>query len=105
MRPEITDVKSLFGKALEIDSPTARAAFLAEACGDNAALRAETEELLCALDRAGSFMKKPASPQPDTVEYIPAEGPGMRVGPYKLLQQIGEGGFGVVFMAEQEEPV
>ena len=52
-------------------------------------------------------MNDDASPEkvPSTQDFIPAEGPGTRIGPYKLLQQIGEGGMGVVYMAEQEQPV
>ena len=50
------DVKSVFGRALELPDPAARVAFLAEACGQNAALRAEVEGLLGALDEAGGFL-------------------------------------------------
>ena len=104
MSPAMPEVKSLFGKALEIDSPVERAAFLEAACGEKTELRAEVEELLQALDKAGGFLKRPAG-QPGTIDYVPSERPGMKIGPYKLLQQIGEGGFGVVYMAEQEHPV
>jgi serine/threonine protein kinase len=103
------DVKSIFGRALEIKSLASRAAYLDEACRGNAALRAEVEGLLAADDRAGQFMRRPASvalAAENTLTYEPlTEGPGSRVGPYKILQQIGEGGFGVVYMAEQEQPV
>jgi serine/threonine protein kinase/WD40 repeat protein len=47
----------------------------------------------------------PAKPESSTVDHVPTDAPGARIGPYKLLQQIGEGGMGVVFMAEQEQPV
>jgi eukaryotic-like serine/threonine-protein kinase len=102
MSAVLSEVKSLFGKALEIASPQERAAFLEAECGENAALRSEVQELLAALDKAGDFLKQPGGA---TTDYRPAEGPGTRVGQYKLLQQIGEGGFGIVFMAEQEQHV
>jgi serine/threonine protein kinase/tetratricopeptide (TPR) repeat protein len=101
-------MQSIFGRALEIESPADRAAYLDEACGPDAGLRAEIEGLLATLGRAGEFMRRPAAAVAvgGTAAYEPlTEGPGARVGPYKLLQQIGEGGMGVVYMAEQEEPV
>ena len=105
MTPTPPDRKSIFGRALEIESAAGRAAYLDEACGADAGLRAEVEGLLAALDQVGAFMGRPAAAA-FTVGYEPlAEGPGTRIGPYKLLQQIGEGGFGIVFMAEQLRPV
>src|SRR5262245_2080460 len=99
------DVKSIFGQALEIESAAGRAAYLNEACGPDAGLRAEVEGLLAALDRAGEFMRRPAAAGL-AAGYPPVtERPGTRIGPYKLLEQIGEGGMGVVYMAEQEGPV
>src|SRR5262245_33130741 len=98
------DVKSIFGRALEIASPSDRAAYLDGACGGDNALRAEVEGLLQAFDRAGPFLNQPAAAAP-LADRLVEEGPGTRIGPYKLLQQIGEGGMGIVYMAEQEEPV
>jgi serine/threonine protein kinase len=90
-----------------------RAAFLEHACGGDAALRSRVEALLQAHDHPGSFLGNPAPDLEATSDSLPgrrdgaagAEGPGSRIGPYKLLQQIGEGGFGVVYMAEQSQPV
>jgi serine/threonine protein kinase/tetratricopeptide (TPR) repeat protein len=96
----------LFLKAREISSPEERRAFLDRECGGDAELRAGVESLLRAGTLAGDFLEAPAlahltpSPAPH-----PSDRPGAVVGPYKLLEQIGEGGFGVVFMAEQTEPV
>jgi serine/threonine protein kinase/WD40 repeat protein len=101
--------ESIFAAALEKTDPAQRAAFLAQACAGDDALRRQVEELLQAHEAPGSFLNKPAALPAVTAAFSPAstlrEGPGTRIGPYKLLQQIGEGGMGVVYMAEQEEPV
>ncbi len=59
MSNPIPDLKSIFGHAIELDSPDEREEYLAKACGDNAVLRAEIDELLKALDQAGEFMQSP----------------------------------------------
>jgi WD40 repeat protein/serine/threonine protein kinase len=108
MTPTQANVQSIFGRALEMESAADRAAYLDQACGPDAGLRAEVQELLAANGRAGEFMRQPAAAVAAGIigSYEPlSEGPGTWVGPYKLLQQIGEGGMGVVYMAEQEEPV
>jgi hypothetical protein len=90
-------VEEIFSAALRKEPGAERTAFLDGACGRDAAFRARVDALLKAHESAGSFLESPAAPV--------AEGPGARIGPYKLLQRIGEGGMGVVYMAEQEEPV
>src|SRR5438094_880127 len=80
------------------------AAYLDRACGSDAVLRASVEGLLRAYDEAGSFLHDSA--ESATKLAVPlSEKPGDRIGRYKLLQKIGEGGCGVVYMAEQEQPV
>jgi eukaryotic-like serine/threonine-protein kinase len=96
-------VEALFEQALKF-KPEERAAFLAGACGADEELRRRVEELLRADANAGGFL--PTSPGRQKTMIIPiTEQPGDRIGRYKILQQIGEGGCGVVYMAEQEEPV
>jgi tetratricopeptide (TPR) repeat protein/serine/threonine protein kinase len=84
-----------------------RAAFLEQACAGDEALRQRVELLLRVHDNPGSFLGQPPSPSDSTGPATGAitEGPGSRIGPYKLLQQIGEGGMGTVFMAEQTHPM
>ena len=103
-------LQNLFNAALERQDAAERSRFLDDACGADAALRERVEKLLCAADEIGGFMaqpsRKPADHNPvDRADLPLTERPGDKIGRYKLLQQIGEGGCGVVYMAEQEEPV
>jgi eukaryotic-like serine/threonine-protein kinase len=95
----------VFDGAAELPTAAQRAAYLDAACGQDHQLPAEVEQLLQHDDAAGSFMDSPASGVVATSDEAIAERPGTLIAPYKLLEQIGEGGFGVVFMAEQLEPV
>ena len=105
----------LFLKAMELRSAPERRALLDAHCGADDALRAEVERLLEASDQAGSFLDRPAvevgittmAPRPgdESAAALDLQAAGSVIGPYKLLQQIGEGGMGTVFMAEQTRPV
>src|SRR6266516_2783242 len=100
------DEETIFAAALALP-PEQRAACLDQACGGDAALRQRVETLLKA-HAAGAFLEEPAAPVAShTLQIFPpvSERAGDRIGRYKLLQQIGEGGCGVVYMAEQDEPV
>ena len=97
---------SLFAEALQLPVGE-RAGYLDRACGSDLKLRQTVEGLLRMHDEAGDFLEQPP---PDAIigsgfKGFGGEKAGDRIGRYKLLQQIGEGGCGVVFMAEQEEPV
>ena len=98
--------KSIFLNAVEIAAPDERRAFVESQCAGDDRLRAEVVELLQHQHSLGSFLESPAPDLAASREPSPiAERPGTVIGPYKLLQQIGEGGMGVVFMAEQSAPV
>src|SRR5438046_6433424 len=96
--------KTIFLRAAEIAAGDERQAYLAAACGDDDALRSEVEDLLRHQERLGSFLEA-APGDPATAAEPTQEAPGTVIGPYKLLQQIGEGGMGTVFMAEQTRPI
>ena len=96
--------QSLFLNALEIAAESERDAYLKAECGGNDELRADVEQLLDHAVRLGQFLDPVDESSPTDVRPLP-EQPGTIIGPYKLLQQIGEGGMGVVYMAEQTEPV
>ena len=104
MSPSDPSNKSLFLAALEIETEAERAAYLQQACGDNRELREEIESLLDANANPPAVLKQ-MDDVCATIDRPITEQPGTQIGPYKLLQQIGEGGMGVVYMAEQKEPV
>jgi serine/threonine protein kinase/tetratricopeptide (TPR) repeat protein len=134
MEKPVLTAKDIFEHAIELIIPDEQKAYLDQACAASPELRQKVEELLRSYAEAGSILDRPAVEAPPTSGYespptgghepapqapgqtvdsfpkpegpgIVVEGPGSRIGPYKLLQRIGEGGMGVVYMAEQEQPV
>ena len=99
--------KALFAAARELADAAQRRAFLDGACADDPQMRQRLEELLAAQPEADRFFVEGAAAlePPAATQVLVTEKLGDRVGRYKLLQRIGEGGCGTVYMAEQEEPV
>jgi len=102
-----TSLRDLFDRTANLDAGQ-RARLLDHECGEDLDLRLRVEEMLAAHDAAGGFLAAPTEPQAGSRALtLDATTPalGTIIGPYKLLQQIGEGGFGAVYMAEQQEPI
>ena len=98
-------LEAIFFAALEKDSPKERAAYLDQVSARDSDLRRRIEKMLAAQIQAGSFLEYPAPGLAATVDDPISERPGTIIGPYKLMEQIGEGGMGLVFVAEQQKPV
>ncbi len=116
MPADLQKARELFLHAVGKLSPEEWDGYVAENCGDNSDLRRQVGRLLKVHREAGSFLEVPAAAAEITWDFAPAPGegtaaalsrerPGTVIGPYKLLQQIGEGGMGTVYMAEQNQPV
>jgi serine/threonine protein kinase/tetratricopeptide (TPR) repeat protein len=102
----LANEETIFAEALGKGSAEEQSVYLDQACAGNAELRRAVDALLLAHQRAGGILEAPAIGLDVTSETRPAsEAVGSTIGPYKLLQQIGEGGMGVVYMAEQRVPV
>src|SRR5262245_57052064 len=105
MASVILDEKAIFNVAREIASPDARAEYLRQACGADSGLFERIQVLLRAYEGQASFLESPPVMGVPTIDQPVAETPGTVIGAYKLLEPIGEGGMGTVWMAQQTEPV
>ncbi|WZP00844.1 serine/threonine-protein kinase [Isosphaeraceae bacterium EP7] len=107
MQKAAPNVEDIFSAALELQAPEARSAFLDRVCGDTG-LRRDVEQLLALDAGANDFLEAPAAMPTVTAaheSHLAIEEVGTVIGPYKLLEAVGEGGMGTVYMAEQTEPV
>jgi serine/threonine protein kinase len=98
--------REIFIAAAQIHSPAARSSFLDQACAGDAVLHERIDALLAEQQNLGSYLEVPAAAGITLASPSRSnESAGTRIGPYKLLQPLGEGGMGAVYLAEQHEPV
>src|SRR5260370_14395992 len=98
-------LESIFAAAVEISTEAERRRFVEQACADDTELKQRVEEMVENHFRAGNFLEPPTAGVVASADVPIVERPGSVIGKFKLLEQIGEGGFGIVFMAEQHDPI
>src|SRR5262249_34052515 len=106
MREPQPELRAIFCAALDRNTPRERADYLDEACHGKPELRQRVEALLQSHEQASGFLQEPSEkPIIPSNGPLATERPGTGIGPYKLMERIGEGGMGLVFVAEQKKPV
>ena len=100
-------VEEILAEAAALETPSERLDYVDKACGGDKEMRAELERLLQAKEQLGDFLERPIFPEPPlmSLKSAPFEKSGEKIGPYKLLEPLGEGGWGMVYLAEQQEPI
>src|SRR5579875_2205772 len=110
MNAKSNPAKAIFLEAVEKHDPDQWSTFLDRACANEPELRCRVEMLLKAHQEVGTDLNRAVDEDPAlspvaTIDDPIHERPGTMIGPYKLMEQIGEGGMGLVFVAEQQHPV
>jgi eukaryotic-like serine/threonine-protein kinase len=101
---ENMDEQTIFDAAAEMEDPLERSAYLDMACGDDRDLRERIERRLRAREESDGFLAESALNRTSLMPHTPVT-PGTEIGPYTILEQIGQGGFGVVYVAQQRRPI
>src|SRR5262245_31116444 len=99
------DEAAIFDRARRIEATDARLSYIQQVCAGDRNLLARVEALLRIDDEDPGFLELPPKGLQDSFQAFAGECPGAQIGPYRLIERIGEGGFAFVFLAEQLQPV
>ena len=106
MQPNQYDERAILGIARRISDSEARSEYLLQVCGEDKERIERIEQYIAASEDSTSFLEPPGANVRATIDPpVSDERPGTRVGPYKLIEELGDGGMGLVYLASQREPV